>query len=167
MSSNIKTLFQVAEIEITYRNKQRHEDRPLLNSSQRVHEALRASWDENKIDLQEQFKILLLDTGCRALGISEIGRGGIDYTPVDIRIILATALKGRATRLVLAHNHPSGTPSPSKSDRDLTKKLAAAASLMDISVVDHIILTRDSYYSFADEGIMPVSTSNVLDLIPI
>jgi DNA repair protein RadC len=117
---------------------------------------LRTAWDENKLELQEQFNVLLLDNGCRALGIFEIGMGGIDYTPVDIRLIFATALKARATRLVLAHNHPSGTLKPSNADKDLTKKIQLAGQLMDIKIADHLIITRNDYYSFADNGLIPI-----------
>jgi DNA repair protein RadC len=156
MNTNMQSLFQFAEIEITYRNKQPLNDRPVLNSSRRVYDLLRTAWDENKLELQEQFNVLLLDNGCRALGIFEIGMGGIDYTPVDIRLIFATALKARATRLVLAHNHPSGTLKPSNADKDLTKKIQLAGQLMDIKIADHLIITRNDYYSFADNGLIPI-----------
>lgn len=166
MKSNTRSLFDVAEIEITYHHKQRPEDRPLLNSSKRAYDILLSAWDENKLELQEQFKVLLLDTACRALGIFDVGMGGIDYTPVDVRLILAAALKARATRMVLSHNHPSGTLQPSKADKELTKKLCLAASLMDIGIADHIIVTRNGYYSFADEGILP-APSTPSDFIPL
>ncbi|MGJ1334192.1 JAB domain-containing protein [Sphingobacterium siyangense] len=166
MKHDMRSLFDIAEIEIIYRHKQRREDRPVLNSSKRAYDILRSAWDENKLELQEQFKVLLLDTGCRALGIYDVGMGGIDYTPVDIRLILATALKARATKLVLSHNHPSGTLSPSQADRNLTNKICHAASLMDIQVADHVIVTRDGYYSFADEGILP-TVSTAPDFTPL
>jgi len=92
----------------------------------------------------------------RVIGVYELSKGGITWTVVDIRLLLSVALKTVATSIILSHNHPSGNLKPSKQDIDLTQKIKAAAELMDIKVMDHIILGTNefSYYSFADEGIM-------------
>ena len=78
--------------------------------------------------------------------------GGICGTVADIRLILQTALLCNATAMILAHNHPSGQLNPSNEDIKLTKQIKEAARLMDMRVVDHLIITADSYYSFAEEG---------------
>ena len=73
---------------------------------------------------------------------------------VCTRQILAVALKGNVSGIILSHNHPSGNEQPSKADKDITQKMKQAAGYMEITILDHIIMTRDSYYSFADEGVL-------------
>lgn len=89
------------------------------------------------------------------LGISEIGIGGISSCVADPRPIFATALKGKASKIILAHNHPSGSLEPSKADKDITLKAVNGGKLLDIAVLDHLIITSGSYKSFADNGLMP------------
>jgi DNA repair protein RadC len=84
----------------------------------------------------------------------KVSSGGITGTIVDQRIVLGTALKAAATAIILAHNHPSGNLQPSQSDIDLTTRMKAAATFMDITIIDHLIVTDENYYSFADEGII-------------
>jgi DNA repair protein RadC len=81
-----------------------------------------------------------------------ISVGGITGTVADPRIILKKALEEEAVSLILCHNHPSGNLKPSKADEDLTSKIRNAARFFDISILDHIIVSTDGYYSFADEG---------------
>ena len=98
--------------------------------------------------------MLFLNRGNRVLGGYKISSGGITGTVVDIRIILAIALKCLASGIILAHTHPSGELTPSRTDKELTQKLKEAAKLMDISLLDHLIITENAHYSFADEGIL-------------
>lgn len=151
----IQSLYTVNEIEIVYKNKIPYQDRIQVQSSSTAYEILRQCWDENRIELVEQFKILLLDRRHTCLGVSEIATGGITGCVVDPRIVFATALKTRASGLILAHNHPSGNLKPSESDISLTRRLLHGGKLLDISVLDHLIITPHQYYSFADEGLMP------------
>ena len=84
-----------------------------------------------------------------------MSKGGITSTIADIRLILSVALKTLATSMVLAHNHPSGNLKPSLADQEITKRIKQAAAIMDISVFDHLILTKgNTYFSFMDEGLM-------------
>lgn len=83
-----------------------------------------------------------------------ISEGGITGTVADPRIILKKALEHNAINIVLCHNHPSGSLKPSRADEMLTKKIKEAAVLLDMNVIDHIIVSEDGYYSFADEGIL-------------
>ncbi|MCE7056880.1 JAB domain-containing protein [Algoriphagus sp. AGSA1] len=147
--------FKAAQIQISYRNRQSLEQMPVITKSSDAYNILKASWDENKLELVEQFKIILMDNGNRCLGVSEISSGGISSCIVDQRIVFATALKGRAVSLILGHNHPSGRLSPSQPDIRLTTRLCRAGEILDIKILDHIIVTRDGHYSFADEGMMP------------
>ena len=81
-----------------------------------------------------------------------VSQGGMTGTVADTRIILKKALEAKATSIVLCHNHPSGNLMPSKADEDLTNKIKQAALLLDIKVLDHLIVSEEGYYSFADEG---------------
>lgn len=107
---------------------------------------------ENRMEYQEVFAAVYLDNANNILCHQIIGIGSISGAMTDIRIIFSTALKTLCTSLVLCHNHPSGTLRASKADFDLTKKVKEAGKLFDIQVLDHIILTKNGYMSFADEG---------------
>ena len=106
------------------------------------------------MNIKEEAVVLFLNRGNRVLGGYKVSSGGITGTVVDIRIILAIALKCLASGMILAHTHPSGELNPSRSDKELTLKLKEAAKLMDISLLDHLVITSDTYYSFADEGLL-------------
>ncbi|HMM11253.1 MAG TPA: DNA repair protein RadC [Bacteroidales bacterium] len=103
----------------------------------------------------EKFWIILLDQAQQIIRIVEISEGGITGTVADPKKIFRLVLESGATNLILCHNHPSGQLRPSQADVQLTEKIAAAARLLDISVLDHIIVGRDDYYSFADNGQIP------------
>ena len=100
----------------------------------------------------EQFWVLYLNNANKVLSKQKNSDGGITATIVDVRLILKRALELNATGLILCHNHPSGTLIPSKADTVITDKIKKAAQLMDIQVLDHLIITYRSYFSFADQG---------------
>jgi len=150
-SEAVKDQFMVTEIEIVYKNPIQLEDRKKIQRPEEAYQLFRDSWDENKIDLVEQFKIMLLDQSCNCLGISLISTGGIAYCHADPRLIFATAIKGRATQIILAHNHPSGNLTPSEEDKRLTNKLVEGGKFLDIKVADHLIVTRNGYFSINSE----------------
>lgn len=102
----------------------------------------------------EIFGVIFLNNSNKVKGFSVISEGGITSTIVDIRIILKKALEAEATKIILGHNHPSGNMQPSQADHELTNKIRHAAALLDMQVVDHLIITRQGYYSFANEGIL-------------
>lgn len=155
MGEPTASLFTITEVELIYRNPVKPSERRRVKTSQNSYDVLLAAWDMNKIELLEEFKILLLDRSNACLGISTIARGGIAECVADPKIIFATALKSRSSGIILAHNHPSGNLQPSQSDIELTNKLALAGKLLDIKVLDHLIVTPQSYFSFADEGLTP------------
>ncbi len=101
----------------------------------------------------EESWVLLLNNSNRLIAERQIGKGGISETLVDIRIVMKFALEALAPRVILCHNHPSGTLKPSTPDIKLTEKLRKALQGMDISLVDHLIVSEQGYYSFADEMI--------------
>lgn len=152
---DVQKLFAVTEVDLVYRNKVKASDRIKVDSSKLSYDVFISAWDMNKIDLCEQFMILLLDRSFRCIGISNLGTGGIAYCPVDPKLVFATALKARASNIIMAHNHPSGNLKPSNEDVKMTRKFKEAGDLLDISVLDHLILTSRNYFSFADEYLMP------------
>ncbi|CAH0213452.1 hypothetical protein SRABI27_02046 [Pedobacter sp. Bi27] len=107
-----------------------------------------------RIAFLEEFKIILLNRSNHVLGIVDISMGGVSGTYVDPKVVFAVALKGNASGIILTHNHPSGSVKPSEADIKLTKRLVECGKLLDINVWDHIILSENSYYSFADDGMM-------------
>ncbi|KFC59283.1 hypothetical protein FEM08_18870 [Flavobacterium gilvum] len=101
----------------------------------------------------EEFWVLFLNNSNKVLFKSQLSKGGMTGTMVDVRIVFKIALEQNATAIILAHNHPSGKLQPSDADIQLTKKLKIAGQQLDIPVLDHLIITENGYYSFADEGI--------------
>ena len=103
---------------------------------------------------QEHFLVMYLNQSNHALKVECISNGGTTHVIADPKIIFKNALNLNATCIILGHNHPSGNPRPSEDDRQLTKKLVAAGKLLDITVIDHIIIGNERYYSFRDHGEM-------------
>lgn len=145
---------RVAEVRLTYTTKVKASDRPQINTSHDVHRVLQSCWNYEIIEFIEEFKILLLNRANRVLAIVPISVGGTAGTIADPKVIFVSALKCNAASIVLVHNHPSGNLKPSNADNELTKKLREAGRFLDLPVLDHIILTKDGFYSFADEGLI-------------
>jgi DNA repair protein RadC len=122
-----------------------------IGGSRDVNEYIRSVYPVS-IEIREAMLVLLLNNSNRTLGYSIASIGGLTGTLVDVRLVLRDALLTQATGLILIHNHPSGTLKPSQSDINITSKVKNAAKLLDIILLDHLILTEDTYYSFADEG---------------
>ncbi|WP_346883365.1 DNA repair protein RadC [uncultured Algibacter sp.] len=102
----------------------------------------------------EEFWIIYLNNSNKVIYKSQLSKGGITGTLVDVRLVLKQALEVGATGLVLVHNHPSGTLNPSASDKQVTQKLKIAAQSLDIKVLDHVIVTEKAFFSFADQSLM-------------
>lgn len=102
----------------------------------------------------EEFWIIYLNNANKVLFKEQLSKGGITGTLVDVRLVMKNALEQGAIGLILAHNHPSGTLKPSSADKQLTQKLKQAALVLDLKVLDHLIITQNSYLSFADEGLL-------------
>lgn len=106
-------------------------------------------------DLQhEEFWVVFMNNANKVLHKAQLSKGGITGTIVDVRLVLKTALEVGATSLILTHNHPSGALQPSEADKYITAKLKAAAASLDIKVLDHVIVTEKSYFSFADASLL-------------
>lgn len=102
----------------------------------------------------EEFWVMMLNRANKVIDHQKISQGGIAGTVTDIRIIFKKALEYQASSLIVCHNHPSGNISPSNADINITHKIKDAGNIMDINMLDHIIITDHSYYSFADEGMI-------------
>ncbi len=150
----LQSVFKVAEIQLSYKPKLKPSQRPKIAASSDAYNILKESWDEMKMGFLEEFKIILVNRANKVLGICPISLGGVSGTVADPKLIFAAALKASASGIILAHNHPSGNLKPSQQDINLTKKLVDGGSLLDISVLDHIILNEEGYYSFGDEGLI-------------
>ena len=151
---NLELLNTVSEIELVYKNKVKASARPQIKSSKDSYHLLLRTWDVNKIEFVEQFKVVLMNKAHRVLGIYELSTGGVTGTVADPKLIFMAALKANACCIILSHNHPSGNLKPSRADEDLTQKIKNAGRLLDINIIDHIILTNEGYFSFGDEGIL-------------
>ncbi|UCS92245.1 JAB domain-containing protein [Echinicola marina] len=154
MDSNNKDIVssQVAEIVLSYKANSKVSQKPQITSSLTAIRILRANWDESKIEFIEEFKVILLNRANRVLGIINASSGGTAGTVVDLKVIFGAAMKASATAMIISHNHPSGTLKPSEQDKRLTEKMVKAGKLLELPVLDHIIITTEGYYSFADEG---------------
>lgn len=148
----VSELYKVTEVELIYRTDNCFGERHKISNTKDAYNLLRNNWNQNKIELLEQAKILLLNRAMQVLGIYNLSSGGTSGTVVDAKQIFAVALKANASAIILSHNHPSGNLNPSTADMKLTEKLCNAGKFLDIDVLDHIIITKDGYYSFADEG---------------
>jgi len=144
-------LYQIAEVQLSYKTIVKPSERPKITCSQDSYDVLLKSWDENKLEFVEQAKVMLLNRANRVLGICDLSTGGVAGTVVDPKLIFMAALKANASSIILAHNHPSSNLKPSDADTKLTKKIKEAGSFLDMPLLDHIIVTKEGYYSFADD----------------
>ncbi len=154
MDRNIIFPNTVAEIRLSYSSKVKPSLRPKISSSADAAEVLRIKWKKNRLSFVEEFKAMLLTRSNQVIGIVSISQGGLSGTVADPKLIFAAALKASASSIILSHNHPSGNLKPSDADIRLTRKMKEAGQFLDLPVLDHIILTQESYYSFADEGML-------------
>jgi DNA repair protein RadC len=106
------------------------------------------------LEVYESFFILLLNRSNNTIGYAKISQGGVSGTVVDVKIIAKYAVESLAAAVILAHNHPSGNLTPSDADIQITAKTKNALQTLDIQCLDHIILTAENYFSFADNGVM-------------
>ena len=113
---------------------------------------LREVFNKDTFDWTEEVVMLCLNRANKVVGFYKISSGGLSSSIVDPRVIFTIALNCAANSIILSHNHPSGNTTPSAQDREITKKIKEAGKMLDISLLDHIILTDDNYYSFMEDG---------------
>ena len=152
--ANIQNLFAVSEVELVYRSKVKPADRPQVFGAASAYDILLTAWDKNKIEMVEQFNILVLDRQNHCLSFSNIATGGISECSVDAKVVFATALKQRGSGIILAHNHPSGSLKPSSADERITELLCEGGKILQIPIRDHLIVSPRGYFSFVEEGLL-------------
>ncbi|HET7115446.1 MAG TPA: DNA repair protein RadC, partial [Hanamia sp.] len=126
-------------------------DKKRVRTSRELADFLKASLKDYPYEV---FAVIFLNMANKVKHFEVLSKGGLTHTIVDPRIIFLKALEVQATSMVLCHNHPSGNLKPSRADEELTAKLKSAGTLLDIKVVDHLIVSDEGYFSFADEGMM-------------
>lgn len=146
----------IAEVDISYSHLVRPSMMRQIKCSDDSYKAFLSLWDLSIIEHVEQFKIMLLSRSNKCLGIKTVSTGGTYASVVDVKVVFQTALKTNASSIILCHNHPSCNMTPSQSDISLTQKVFRAGKLLDIDVLDHLIISADTFYSFADENLMNI-----------
>ena len=146
MKKEFKSL--VGEIQAVYNTKNLNKVK--IKSSEDAVIEFRKIWSNGSLEYKESMYVLFLNRANNTLGWSLISQGGVSGTVADPKIIFQHALLANASSIILAHNHPSGELNPSQADITLTKKIKEVGIALDLPLLDHIILTIDSYYSMAD-----------------
>lgn len=147
-----KAITIMAALELGRRRKESEPtERPRINSSADAANIFKPLLSDLP---HEEFWVLLLNRNNLVIDKMIISRGGITGTVIDVRIIMKMALECLACSIILCHNHPSGNLIPSEADKEITRKIKDAGKLFDISVLDHVIVGNNSYFSFADEGLI-------------
>ena len=150
----LQNYYNVAEVQLTYKPNYKPSERPEISTAKQAYDIFMSHWTLGRIDLIEEFKILLLNRRNRVLGIVDISVGGLAATYVDPKVIFAVALKSGASGVILCHNHPSQELQPSQADIVLTRRLQEGGKLLDILILDHLIVSGGGFYSFSDSGVI-------------
>lgn len=141
--------YHIPQIKLVYVSDDTHTKTKIRHSSETA-EMFRQTFEPGEIEMQEYFKVMYLDKSMNVIGIHTISMGGIDRTIVDPKIIFGGALTAKASAIIACHNHPSGTARPSIEDDNITRKLRDGGNLLEIGILDHIIITSNDFYSYAD-----------------
>ena len=148
------SMFGVAEVQLIYKSNVPASKRRKITCSKDANDLLKEYWNSDTLEYVEEFKVLLMNRSNAVLGIIAVSKGGVSGTVTDVRIVYQAAIKANASGIIVAHNHPSGNQNPSESDSKITNKIKEAGNLLDIQLLDHIIITSEDYYSFADNGLL-------------
>ncbi|MBQ3710762.1 MAG: DNA repair protein RadC [Bacteroidales bacterium] len=127
------------------------EQRKSISSSKEAYESFLALIDD---PTKEHFLVAYLNRGNKVIKVERISTGGISKALADPKVIFKNALLKDASAIMLCHNHPSGVARPSSEDRQMTRSIVAAGKIFEIDVLDHLIIGENSYFSFAEEGLM-------------
>ena len=150
-----------SEVELRYATKGDRSSKAAVCSPDDAREFFMSIWNQDTLELREEFYVLLLNNAKQSLGWCKLSSGGRTATIVEVSQVVALALLGNAHSVIVAHNHPSGTLRPSGSDIRLTNKIATALKVHDLELNDHLIITKAGYYSFRLHGMInakPIST---------
>ncbi len=126
-------------------------EKSLITSSNDGYQILRKYLSDLRT---EEFWAIFMNQSNRVLHFSQLTQGGINQSIVDVRILFKTALDHYATAIIIAHNHPSGSLKPSQEDLEITQRIREAGKMLNIQLLDHLIITQNSYFSFSDDGLL-------------
>ena len=143
----------IHEIEVIYKRPAISEMKSITQSSD-AEKIFREMIPEDRIDFKEFFLVALLSRCNRVLGVSNVSVGASNGTVVDVKEILQLAIKTNASSIIVCHNHPSGNLQASENDKRFTEKIKQACKLFEIVLLDHVIISSEGYYSFADNGMI-------------
>lgn len=147
----MSNIYKVSEVKITYHPKVKASERVRIYNSEDVYKLLIDNfYDKDTIEHKESFKVVLLNQANKVLGVTSISEGGISETIAYMKIILQAAILSNASGIILSHNHLSGNLTPSKEDNSLIQRAKESIQIMRISLLDHIIVSKEIYYIFAD-----------------
>lgn len=148
-------IIHVSEISLKYKTKVAAKDRLKISSSEDSYKVLYKTWNKDTMELHEEFIILLLNHANYVLGRVSLSIGTTKATMVDLKFIVVAISKANASGLIIAHNHPSGKTTPSYADRKITKNIGEICKMLDVSLIDHIVITpHDGYFSFRDRNFL-------------
>lgn len=151
MQTNLLEKSVVGEVQLSYA-KRREIFFPKISHSKDIEEFIRTIFPVELMNYREYAYAIFLDRANNILGYFIISTGGISATIIDVRVVFQAALLSNASSLIVFHNHPSSNLTPSKADILITQKLTEAGKLLDIPLLDHLIITEEDYYSFADNN---------------
>jgi len=148
----VKAISIAAALEIGRRRAgQEVPEKPVISSSRTAYEIFRNHLSDLRT---EEFWAIFLNRSNKVIHFTQLTQGGINQSIVDIRVLFKTALDHFSTGIIIAHNHPSGSLQPSREDIEITRKIKIAGETMNIQLLDHLIITQNSYFSFSDDGLL-------------
>jgi DNA repair protein RadC len=146
---------KIPEITISIKYKRgKNAEEITFQRSEDTAQVMRKLFDAGQIEWTEEFIMLCLNNANKVIGYYRVSKGGMMATVADTRVIATVALQTLAVRVIIAHNHPSGSLRPSEADKNATNKIKGALNLLEIDLLDHLIITKNGYYSFSDEGFL-------------
>lgn len=148
----LKENWTVAEMEVSYNATAKID--VSVNSCEKAYKIFLEMWDKPMINVQEHLAALYVNRANKVVAYRHISSGALSGITVDIPLILTCALLSRSSGIILAHNHPSGNLEPSMADLEATINLKKSAETMGMTLLDHLIITPDNYYSFVVEGLL-------------
>ncbi len=140
---------KVSEIAVSYKTSVKPSEQFQITGSNDAEKVFREIWSDD-MELREEFYMILLNRNSRVIGWYRISQGGVNETSVDPKLVFSIALKCLASSIIVAHNHPSGSLTPSTTDKNITERLTQGAQILGMQLLDHLIITKDSYYSFRE-----------------
>lgn len=159
-----KDVIKVPELNVSFDKGNTADFPKSISNSEIAARLIRSLYDKGEIEFHEVMFVIYLNRSNQPIGYYKHSIGGIAGTVIDTRIILGTALKSLSSAIIVAHNHPSGKTDPSQADKQVTKQLQDASKLFNISVLDHVIVTKTGYSSLADKGLMGIDSPYPINL---